>query len=100
MSASFVVRLTPRSDEDRIEGVGEAGQLRARVRAVPEAGAANAALRRLIARNLDVPRSAVIVESGHRGRTKRLRVGGVVAAHLARRWPGLVVIDASDRAVG
>ena len=67
---------------------------------VPEAGAANAALRRLIARNLDVPQMAVILESGHRGRTKRLRVDGVVAADLARRWPGLVVVDAPDRAVG
>ena len=100
MSARFVVRLTPRGGDDRIEGVGEGGQLLARVRAVPEAGAANAALRRLIAAGLGVSQVAVVLEAGHRGRTKRLRIDGVVAADLARRWPGLVVVDAPDRAVG
>ncbi len=100
MSVRFVVRLTPHGGEDRIEGVGEGGELRARVRAVPEAGAANAALRRLIATSLDVPLVAVVLESGNRGRTKHMRIHGVVAADLARRWPGLVVVDAPDRAVG
>jgi uncharacterized protein len=100
VSARFFVRLTPRGGEDRIESVGGDGELRARVRAVPEAGAANAALRRLIATALDVPQVAVILESGHRGRTKRLRIDGVLAADLARRWPGLVAVDAPDRAVG
>ncbi|HVQ22904.1 MAG TPA: DUF167 domain-containing protein [Candidatus Saccharimonadia bacterium] len=100
MSARFAVRLTPRGGEDRIDGVGDGGELRVRVRAVPEAGAANAALRRLIATSLDVPLSAVAVESGHRGRTKRLHIDGAVAADLARRWPGLAVVDAPDRAVG
>ena len=100
MSARFAVRPTPRGGEDRIEGVGEAGELRARVRAVPEGGAANAALRRLVAASLDLPQMAVVLESGHRGRAKRLRIHGVAAADVARRWPGLVVVDAPDRAVG
>ena len=50
--------------------------------------------------SLDVPQVAVVLESGHRGRTKRLRIDGVAAADVARRWPGLVVVDAPDRAVG
>ena len=100
MSARFVVHITPRGGEDRIDGVGEGGELRARVRAEPEAGAANEALRRLMAARLDVPLSRVVLESGHRARRKRLRIDGLVAADLVRHWPGLVVVDAPDRAVG
>ncbi|MGD9502903.1 MAG: DUF167 family protein, partial [Methyloceanibacter sp.] len=46
------VRLTPKSSRDAIEGLAEFGGetvLKARVRAVPEAGRANAALEKLIA---------------------------------------------------
>ncbi len=100
MAARFAVHLTPRGGRDEVAGVGPTGELRARVRAAPEAGAANAALCRLVAEALDVPRGAVTVGSGHRGRTKRLDVAGLTAADVARHWPGLAVVDAPDRAVG
>jgi len=96
----FAVRLTPRGGQDAIDGVGPDGELRVRVRAVPEAGAANAALCRLVGTVLDLPGGAVVVESGQRARTKRLRVDGVTVMSLVRRWPGLVVVDAPDRAAG
>jgi uncharacterized protein YggU (UPF0235/DUF167 family) len=96
----FEVRLTPRGGRDAIDGVGPAGELRARVRAIPEDGAANAALRRLVADVLGVAAGAVTLESGQRGRTKRLRVDGVRAADVARRWPGLAVVDAPDGPAG
>jgi uncharacterized protein YggU (UPF0235/DUF167 family) len=77
------VRLTPKSSADRIEGVGEdAGGrrfLKARVRAVPEKGAANKALERLVAEWLGVPASSVSVTGGATSRLKTVRVAGEFA---------------------
>lgn len=73
------VRLTPKSNADRIEGTIERGGecwLAARVRAVPDKGAANAALTRLIARWLGLPRSAVTLSSGGKSRYKALDIVG------------------------
>lgn len=58
--------------------------LTARVRAVPEKGAANAALEHLIARWMDVPRSAVTVTGGATQRLKTVSIKGD-SAELARR---------------
>jgi uncharacterized protein YggU (UPF0235/DUF167 family) len=80
------VRLTPKSSSDAIEGVGEAADgsvhLVARVRAVPEKGAANAALERLLAERFGLPKSAVSVVSGATSRLKTVRLRGD-AAELA-----------------
>lgn len=56
----------------------------ARVRAVPEKGKANAALIALLAKRLDWPRSAILLESGDTNRLKRLRIigGGGASARL------------------
>jgi len=74
------VRLTPKAALDRIEDVETAADgrshLKARVRAVPENGAANHALERLIAKALGVPASAVSVIAGGTARLKTLRVAG------------------------
>jgi uncharacterized protein len=74
------VRLTPKSSVDRLEGVETAADgrshLKARVRAVPENGAANQALERLAAKTLGVPVSAVSVVAGGTARLKTLRVAG------------------------
>lgn len=82
------VRLTPRSARDSLDGIelradGRA-VLKARVRAVPEAGNANAALTRLVADALDVAAACVTIESGAGGRLKVLRIAGNCEA-LARR---------------
>jgi uncharacterized protein YggU (UPF0235/DUF167 family) len=74
------VRLTPRGGADAIEGVettadGKA-HLKARVRAVPEKGAANAALAKLVAAWLGVPRRDVTLAAGATARLKTLRVAG------------------------
>ena len=78
------VRLTPKAALDRIEGIETAADgrshLKARVRAVPENGAANAALVRLVAKALGVPGSAVSVVAGGTSRLKTLRVVGDGAA--------------------
>ena len=74
------VRLTPKAAIDRLEGFEATadgrGHLKARVRAVPEKGAANAALEKLVARALSLPASSVSVSAGGTSRLKVLHVGG------------------------
>jgi uncharacterized protein YggU (UPF0235/DUF167 family) len=78
------VRLTPKAAMDRLEGVETASDgrshLKARVRAVPENGAANHALEKLVAKALGVPASAVSVVAGGTARLKTLRLLGDTAA--------------------
>lgn len=88
MEARFTVRLTPRGGADRIEGVVD-GVLRVRVAAAPVEGAANAALVRLLAGELDVPRTDVRLAAGATGRLKRIVVDGLTPGRLRARWPGL-----------
>jgi uncharacterized protein YggU (UPF0235/DUF167 family) len=77
------VRLTPKSSTDAIEGVQTAADgavyLAVRVRAVPEKGAANAALEKLLADWLDVPKRAVSVVAGSTSRLKTVRLTGDTA---------------------
>lgn len=73
------VRLTPKSGGDEIAGLEEFGGetvLRARVRAVPEDGRANAALEKLIAKWLGLPPSAVKVAHGGKSRLKQIAIDG------------------------
>ena len=80
----IAVRLTPKSSRDSVDGVATdaAGKvhLKARVRAVPEKGAANRALEKLVAGWLHVPASAVSVIAGGASRLKTVRVEGEPAA--------------------
>ncbi|ESW86490.1 DUF167 family protein [Mesorhizobium sp. RSR565B] len=74
------IRLTPKSSVDRLGGAEKSADgrshLKARVRAVPENGAANAALERLVAKALGVPASVVSVIAGGTARLKTVRVVG------------------------
>ncbi len=73
------VRLTPKSGKDEITGLEAFGNetvLKARVRAAPEGGRANAALERLIADWLDVPPSSVTVAQGGKSRLKQIAIAG------------------------
>lgn len=76
---SLRVRLTPKAAHNRVEGVevtADGPALKARVRAVPEDGKANAALEELIASWLDVPKRSACVTSGHKSRIKVLTITG------------------------
>ena len=84
--AVIAVRLTPRGGADRQEGWGrdDAGRafLKARVRAAPVEGEANAALEALIAKTLGIARSRVSVARGTTQRLKTVEIEGVDAAAL------------------
>lgn len=74
------VRLTPKGGRDAIDGIeilsdGKA-VLKARVRAVPEDGKANAALIRLVANCCNMPASRVTLEAGAASRIKTLKIRG------------------------
>jgi hypothetical protein len=74
------IRLTPKASADRLGGivVDDAGRaaLKAQVTAAPEGGKANAALIKLLAKSLDLPRTTLSVVSGHAHRTKLVHVAG------------------------
>jgi uncharacterized protein len=86
------VRLTPRGGRDAVEGIQRRTDgravLKARVRAVPSEGEANAALCRLIAGAIDVAPRDVTIASGATSRIKRVLIkgqAGAIVAALRRR---------------
>jgi uncharacterized protein (TIGR00251 family) len=84
----FRVRLTPKGGRDAVEGWERAADgrehLKARVRAAPEDGKANAALLALLAETLGVPRSALSLAGGEKARLKTVRVAGDTALLTGR----------------
>jgi uncharacterized protein len=77
----FQVRVQPRASRNAIEGARD-GALMVRLTAPPVEGEANEALVRLLAERLKVPKSAVRILAGARGRWKRVAVRGVTAAQV------------------
>ena len=78
------VRVIPRAHTTTLDGVRDDALL-VRVAAPPLDGAANDALIEYFASTLRLPRRAVRVVSGGRGRKKRLAIDGV-NADLVREW--------------
>lgn len=80
------VRLTPKSSKDAVEGIEETAEgaaIKARVRALPADGKANAAMAALIAKWLGVPKTSISLVSGGKSRIKTIAVRGEPKA-LAR----------------
>ena len=77
--SDLAVRLQPRAKRDEVVGERD-GRVLIRVQAPPVDGKANAALEQLVAKAVDVPRSAVQVVRGHTSRDKLVRIEGVDAA--------------------
>jgi hypothetical protein len=83
-SATLLVRVVPRAGRTAIAGLrGEA--LLVRLAAAPVDGAANDALVAFLAKRLACPRRSIAIETGQKGRDKRLRIAGVTRAELDRR---------------
>ena len=89
------MRLTPKSERDAIDGLGAFGgetALKARVRALPNAGRANAALEKLIAEWLGLPALRVTVTHGKKSRLKQVAIDGdgvLLSALIATRIAAL-----------
>lgn len=82
------IRLTPKGGRDSIDGIETLSDgrsvLKARVRAAPTEGEANAALVRLLSKTLDVPARAVNLAAGATSRIKRIVVEGDAALLAAK----------------
>ena len=93
MTVRLAVRLTPGASADQVGGweVDTDGRpiLKARVRARPIDGEANAALVKLLAGVLGVPRSSVVVTRGGQSRLKMIQVEGLDDAELQDRLTGM-----------
>jgi len=78
---TFEVRVAPRASRSRIVGVRE-GALKVALTAPPVEGAANEALKKLVAKSLGVSKSSVEIVQGERARVKVLRVDGLRAVDV------------------
>ena len=77
------VRVIPRARKTEISGERD-GALVVRVAAPPVEGAANDALIAFFSDALRVPRRAIQIVSGERGRQKRISIAGVTADDIRR----------------
>jgi uncharacterized protein len=80
-------RLTPKSSKDEIIGVVDTPEglaVGAKVRAAPEAGAANEALVAVAAKWLEIPKSSVQLTAGSKSRNKTLRLTKASPDTIAR----------------
>ena len=84
----LTVRLTPKGGRDAIEGIETLADgravLKARVRAAPSEGEANAALLKLLAPALSVPPRSVALTGGATSRVKRVTIVGDAATIVHR----------------
>jgi len=81
--ATLSVRVTPRSNGNRLEVVD--GKVKVWVTAAPVDGAANEAVRQLLAKAVQVAPSRVQIVRGHNGREKELAFEGVSDEELMQR---------------
>lgn len=82
--ARLTVDVRPRAGRDEIVG-WQGSVLRVRVAAPPADGAANDAVRALLAERLGCARSRVEILRGHTARTKIVRVAGLAPDDVAAR---------------
>jgi uncharacterized protein len=86
--ARLTVQVQPRASRTEIVAAA-GGSLRVRVTAPPAGGAANEAVRALLAEALDCPRSAVTILRGHSARTKLVEVAGIAPEEARARLAAL-----------
>ncbi len=82
--ARLTVEVRPRAARDEILS-GPGGALRIRVTAPPVGGAANEAVRDVLAEALGCPRSAIEIVRGQNARTKLVRIAGMSPEELRAR---------------
>jgi uncharacterized protein (TIGR00251 family) len=77
------VKVTPKARENKIELLGE--ELQVRVQAAPVDGKANRELVKLLAKQLHVAPSRVVISSGESGRHKVVRIVELDITEVMRR---------------
>jgi len=85
--ARLRLRVKPGGRRDRLVGP-YGGALKLEVQAPPDRGKANAAVIALLARLLDVPRSAVVLVGGTTSQDKIVEIQGIDAEALCKRLLG------------
>lgn len=80
------LRVSPRAAKTRVLGVHD-GALKLSITAPPVDGAANKAIVAFFAKALSIPKQQVQIESGERGRSKRVRIEGVRAVDIEGLLP-------------
>jgi uncharacterized protein (TIGR00251 family) len=75
------VRVTPRSKRNTVELMSP-GQLRVRVTVAPEDGKANAAVLKLLAKTLGIPKSRISIIQGQTNRDKVIAIQGITSSQL------------------
>ena len=83
--ATFAIKVHPRAKKNAITGeVGDA--LKVSLTAPPVEGRANDACIEFFAKLLKVPRSSITIAAGQNSRNKLIRVAGLSADELRRRF--------------
>ena len=81
---SLALKVVPGASSNAIAGwLGN--ELKVRVRAPPERGKANVAVKKLIAKKLGLPDSAVTIVGGHHNARKRLEIAGLEEIVLCKQ---------------
>lgn len=83
--AEIEVRVTPRASRRSV--VRRGSLVRVSVPEPPADNQANEAVVALLAKALDVPRSAVAITAGGKGRTKRVVIRGLSSEEVLARLP-------------
>ena len=82
--ATLRFHVVPNAKTDEV--VGEHGDaIKVKLRASAVEGRANAALRCFLAEELNIPKSAIILERGQRSRDKVIRIEGLTEEEVRRR---------------
>lgn len=84
------VKLKPRCHKDAINSIDEAGLLTASVTASPVQGAANKALEALLAKELGVPKTYVLVVRGHTARVKTIEIAGMTDEEMRAKLKSIL----------
>ena len=80
----LAVETVPKSAKNALVG-WENGELKIRLNAVPEKGAANQTLIAFLAKYLDVPKSALALMSGETSRHKKILITGIDLTYLQEK---------------
>jgi uncharacterized protein len=75
-AVQFDVRVVPRASKSEIVGEHD-GALKVRIASPPVDGAANEELVKVLAKYLDMPKSAVEIVNGHSSKLKQVKITGV-----------------------